>query len=268
MQEKGNTPPKIKFPEYAPGGGLILVFLLLALAIHGFLFLLFRPLPQTVVGENNNFNTHTILILTDGKDYARKKELYQLDYALKFLEPGTAILPDMERGFSSVLSTRESRMLLPEILTGNSRKKTSDEVFLLPERKLGELTGKLSSFPREPGKKLSPAKKALSFPLWKLGENTKKSSFLIQDPAAEELLHQYGKFAGKPTIIKVIRGKEFLPPEFRIISSCGAPPLDQLAVRQLAFYTGKNPSLFSGKDTFSASILWRLPTIQFVEESK
>lgn len=267
MQEKGKTPRK-QFPEYAPGGGLILVFLLIALAIHGFLFLLFRPLPQAEVGENNNFNTHTILILTDGKDYARKKELYQLDYALKFLEPGTAILPDMERGFSSVLTARASRQLLPEIITKRNREKTSPESFHLPERKLGELSVKLTGRPHKTGKQLPAAAKALTFPLWKLGENTRVSSWLIQDPAAEELLHQYGRLANAPTIITAIRGKEFLPPEFRIISSCGAPPLDQLAVRQLSFYTGKNPSLFSGKNTFSASILWRLPAIQSVEESK
>ena len=260
-------------PEYAPRWRAFLLFLLIAFLIHLLLFLLFRPLPQVQPAGKSESRTHTVLILQDAPDYRKKLENYRLLYALQYLEPRTAILPDMQSGFSSVLDKRKSRRLLPDLAVTSSAKKSlpDNAPFALPERSLGELSPALSRYAPASGGTLQgePAPEGILLPRGKLGEKTTLGSWLVPDPAADELLHQYGSHAGGPTLLVVRRESEGLPPAIRIISSCGAAALDQLGVRQIALYMGKNPALPEGSKPLYCSILWRLPELKKnIEASK
>lgn len=254
-----NTPSRS--PEYRGGARLFFLFLLTALVIHFFLFLLFRPLPQELPAEKRASKNHTVLLLEGAPDYEKKLQTYQLKYALKYLEPRVAVQPDLYSGFSSVLQKGRSRTLLPELLPESSGKKTvpARSAFVLEVRPLGELSKGLRY--EKTAKSPSPPEKGVLLPRWNLGDKRVITGWLVPDQTAEELLHQLGNRAGEATVLVVTKKVETLPPEIRIYSSSRVPALDQLAVKQLALYLGRNPA-FAGNAAFFCSVLWRLPKLK------
>lgn len=252
-----DRPPALQMKQKRnlPFSALLLIAFA-AVGLHALLIFLFKPI-QTDSHALRTGSHYTVICKPE--DLAGK-DIHQLNYWLKYMEPETFVKPNDEHGFSMVREMRYYDFLQPV--------KAAPELFRRASGTYGadrrsvsvrELAD-LNSSPQIPVA-VPHVKKAetvsAQYPVWSDLKGNLIYGLLFKDEASLKILRK--NEAETSTILSIVPAPEKdLPPEIRILRSSGNRTLDVLAERQLAIYAAtaglKKENLFL--------VTWNRPVIK------
>lgn len=232
--------------NYSRGGErtwiVLVAALLFALLTHALPLLFFRPLEKlpATVETGRRF---TVMV---GHEPTPSDDPYDLYYWLHAGDPMDFTRSDYEHGFSSYLRVREdqSMKLLPiPPLAVSLTRDYADPVnrFFPSSRTPEELMPELRPFIYPPGIRQT-GKKALPHessnrPLWTMADGTEIGDLFADSP--DIMRHIIRSAPTRGTVLQLTpSNEEELPPQIKVVQSCGDTNLDIQAAGALAAYAG------------------------------
>ncbi|MBO4648438.1 MAG: hypothetical protein J5806_09805 [Lentisphaeria bacterium] len=241
-----------------------LLVLLAAVFAHVLFFFLFRPLPNQISESNRHLRYIRFL---DENDQPAISRLDDLRYWLRYTEPERLLKPDFENGFSLICGRNEVSIPDPdrfshrlyETLAVNNR--VPEKVF--PVRSPADFPDDAELTP-VPFRGTSPDSAPLPerYPVW-TDEQGSITYGLFRPDAAFVRLAKSSR-ADRPSVLCLtLQPNRF--PRVKMLSSCGDPRLDMLAVRQLkARYTDPEGHQKAAVKYFT--VYWKMPDLETIRK--
>ncbi len=232
--------------SYARGGertwAVFAAALLFALLVHALPLLCFRPLEK----RSSTVETGRRFTVMVGHEPTLRDDPFDLYYWLHYGNPSDFSRPDYEHGFSSHLRVREDKTMnlhpIPPFSVSLTRK-YADPVnrFFPSARAPEELMPELRPFLRHLNAKNGEGKRipqeTSNRPLWTMADGTEIGDLFADAP--DIMRHIIRSAPARGTVLRLTpSGKEDLPPQIKVVQSCGDTTLDIQAAGALAAYAG------------------------------